>query len=40
MTLFLGYADDMELFTWLQDYIWPIEGRLTEEDVYTGTKLA
>ena len=39
MTLLLGYADDMELFTWLQDYIWPIEGKLTEEDVYTGTKL-
>ena len=40
MTLLRGYADDMELFTWLQDYIWPIEGRLTEEDVYTGTQLA
>ena len=40
MTLLRGYADDMELFTWLQDYIWPVEGRLTEEDVYTGTQLA
>ena len=40
MTLLMGYADDMELFTWLQDYIWTIDGRLAEEDVYTGTKLA
>ena len=40
MTLLRGYADDMELFTWLQDYIWPVEGRLTEEDVYTGTQRA
>ena len=40
MTLLRGYADDMELFTWLQDYIWLIEVRLTEEDVYTGTQLA
>ena len=39
MTLLRGYADDMELFTWLQDYIWPVEGRLTEEDVYTGTQM-
>ena len=23
MTLLRGYADDMELFTWLNDYIWP-----------------
>ena len=40
MTLFWGYAYDMELFTWLQDYIWTVEVRLTEEDVYTGTQLA
>jgi 5-methylthioadenosine/S-adenosylhomocysteine deaminase len=40
MTLFRGYADDMELHTWLENYIWPMEGRLTEEDVYIGAKLA
>ena len=40
MTLLWGYAYDMELFTWLQNYIWTVEVRLTEEDVYTGTQLA
>ena len=40
MTLLRGYADDMELFTWLNDYIWPAEGRLTGEDIYAGTRLA
>lgn len=40
MTLLRGYADDLELHTWLSQYIWPMEARLTEEDVYWGTKLA
>jgi len=40
MTLFRGYADDMPLFPWLQHKIWPNEAKLTEEDVYWGTKLA
>ncbi|WP_294503355.1 amidohydrolase [uncultured Victivallis sp.] len=40
MTLLRGYADDMELFTWLNDYIWPAEGRLTGEEIYAGTRLA
>ncbi len=40
MTLFRGYADDLPLQTWLQDHIWPLESKLTEEDVYWGTKLA
>ncbi|NMA21838.1 MAG: amidohydrolase [Lentisphaerae bacterium] len=40
MTLLRGYADDMELFTWLQKYIWPAEALLTHDDVYWGTKLA
>ncbi len=40
MTLFRGYADDLPLQTWLQDHIWPLEAKLTEEDVYWGTKLA
>ena len=40
MTLLRGYADDMELFTWLQEYIWPAEAKLTAEDVYWGTRLA
>jgi len=40
MTLLRGYADDMELFTWLNDYIWPAEAKLTEEDIYDGSRLA
>ena len=40
MTLFRGYADDLELFKWLNEYIWPAEARLTAEDIYIGAKLA
>ncbi|HOJ43907.1 MAG TPA: amidohydrolase [Syntrophorhabdaceae bacterium] len=40
MTLFRGYADDLPLKVWLEEKIWPLESKLTEEDVYWGTKLA
>lgn len=40
MTLFRGYGDDMPLMEWLEEKIWPNEARLTDEDVYWGTKLA
>lgn len=40
MTLLRGFADDMELHTWLGDHIWPMEHKLTQDDVYWGTKLA
>jgi 5-methylthioadenosine/S-adenosylhomocysteine deaminase len=40
MTLFRGYGDDLPLMRWLQEVIWPAEARLTEEDVYWGTRLA
>lgn len=40
MTLLRGYADDLELFDWLNNHIWPAEAKLTEEDVYIGTRLA
>ena len=40
MTLFRGFADDMELKPWLEEKIWPAEAKLTEEDVYVGTRLA
>jgi len=39
MTLLRGIADDVPLHTWLHDHVWPIEQRLTEEDVYWGTML-
>lgn len=40
MTLLRGYADDMTLMPWLTQRIWPVEARLTGEDVYWGTLLA
>jgi 5-methylthioadenosine/S-adenosylhomocysteine deaminase len=40
MTLFRGWADDLDLSTWLETKIWPAEAKLTPEDVYWGTKLA
>lgn len=40
MTLLRGYADDMALHTWLQDYIWPFEDKLTPQDVRRGSEIA
>lgn len=40
MTLFRGYADDMPLKNWLEGKIWPLEAKLTADDVYWGAKLA
>ena len=40
MTLLRSYAEDMELFDWLSNHIWPIEAKLTEEDIYVGSRLA
>ncbi len=40
MTLFRGYADDLELQEWLEKKIWPLEKRLTPETCYNGTLLA
>ena len=40
MTLFRGYADDMQLAEWLKGHIWPAEAQLRAEDVYKGSLLA
>lgn len=40
MTLFRGYADDLPLRRWLEEKIWPLEGKLDKEDIYWGTQLA
>ncbi|MBS3809643.1 MAG: amidohydrolase, partial [Desulfobacterales bacterium] len=40
MTCFRGLADDMELMTWLNEYIFPAEARLTDDKVYIGALLA
>ncbi|MDD2370651.1 MAG: amidohydrolase [Firmicutes bacterium] len=39
MSLLRGYGDDLELFEWLSSRIWPIEAKLTKNDVYVGAKL-
>ena len=40
MSLLRGYADDMPLQRWLQEYIWPFENRLTPEDIREGSRIA
>ncbi len=40
MTLLRGYADDLPLMEWLEEKIWPLEAKLSPEDVYWGTMLA
>lgn len=40
MATMRSYADDLELFTWLNEHIWPFESKVTEEDVYHGARLA
>ena len=39
MTLFRGAADDLPLRAWLEEKIWPVEPRLTPEDVYWASLL-
>ena len=40
MTLMRGIADDLPLKTWLDEIIFPIESKLSKDDVYFGTLLA
>lgn len=40
MSLFRNYADDLPLHDWLNDKIWPIEAKLTPEDIYWGSLLS
>ena len=40
MACMRSYADDLELFQWLNEHIWPLEAGITEEDVYNGARLA
>ncbi|MDD3852471.1 MAG: amidohydrolase [Syntrophomonadaceae bacterium] len=40
MTLLRGYADDLPLKEWLETKIWPMEDKLTGDDIYWGTMLA
>ena len=40
MTLLRGFADDMDLQKWLNEYIWPTEAKLTDDDIRVGSRLA
>lgn len=40
MSLLRNYADDVPLYEWLTQKIWPVEANLTEEDVYWGAMLS
>lgn len=40
MSLLRNYADDLPLHEWLTQKIWPVEAKLTAEDVYWGSLLS
>lgn len=40
MNLLRGYADDLELFTWLKEHIWPFEAKMKAEDIRRGAMLS
>ncbi|TVY11656.1 amidohydrolase [Paenibacillus cremeus] len=40
MSLLRGYGDDMALQVWLQEKMWPMEGKFTSHDVRIGTMLS
>ncbi len=39
MCIFRGLAEDVDLATWFNDFMWPLERNLTEEDVFWGMQL-
>lgn len=39
MAMLRSYADDLPLMVWLQQEIWPLEAKMTEDDVYWGSRL-
>ena len=40
MSILRSYADDLALMDWLQNHIWPIEGKMVTPDFYWGNVLA
>jgi 5-methylthioadenosine/S-adenosylhomocysteine deaminase len=40
MTLLRGLGEERPLKEWLEEKIWPVEAKLTPEDIYWGTSLA
>lgn len=39
MAIFRGLAEDVDIETWFNEYIWPLEANLRAEDVYWGMQL-
>jgi 5-methylthioadenosine/S-adenosylhomocysteine deaminase len=39
MGIFRGLAEDVDIETWFNDYMWPLERNLTPDDVYWGMQL-
>jgi len=39
MGIFRGLAEDIDISTWFNDYIWPLESNLTADDVFWGMQL-
>lgn len=39
MGIFRGLAEDVDIETWFNEYIWPLEANLTAGDVYWGMQL-
>lgn len=39
MTILRSYSDDLPLWKWLEQKMWPVEERLTEDDVYLASLL-
>lgn len=39
MGIFRGLAEDVDLATWFNEYMWPLEANLTADDVYWGMQL-
>ncbi|WP_338067651.1 amidohydrolase [Anaerosphaera multitolerans] len=40
MTMMRNLADDLDLNTWLNEKIWPVEDKLTSEDIYWASMLS
>ena len=40
MSIFRGTFEGSDLYTWLSEKIWPIEAKLTEEQVYDASMLS
>ncbi len=40
MSLFRGYSDELTLHDWLRKKIWPVEDKMTGEDIYYASMLS